>query len=104
MEFREHMKWRQLLLDPNCNFYDLLKVSVDSPAMIIYLDTILSSKSAANGNNAGEIMELHTMGADDGYIQPDIVDLAKVWTGWSVSKKDPSVANDPFSAPLIDPT
>ena len=104
MEFREHMKWRQLLLDPNCNFYDLLKVSVDSPAMIIYLDTILSTRGAANENYAREVMELHAMGADNGYLQQDIVDLAKVWTGWSVAKKDASVANDPFAASLVDPT
>ncbi|HUR46293.1 MAG TPA: DUF1800 family protein [Candidatus Saccharimonadales bacterium] len=104
MEFREHMKWRQLLLDPNCTFYDLLKVSVDSPAMIIYLDTILSTRSAANENYGREIMELHTMGADNGYIQQDIVDLAKVWTGWSVAKKDMSVANDPFATPVLDVT
>jgi uncharacterized protein (DUF1800 family) len=104
MEFREHMKWRQLLLDPNCNFQDLLKVSIESPAMIIYLDTILSTKSAANENYAREIMELHGLGADNGYVQQDIVELAKVWTGWSVAKKDFSVANDPFAAPLADPT
>jgi uncharacterized protein (DUF1800 family) len=104
MEFREHMKWRQLLLNPNCNFYDLLKVSVDSPAMIIYLDTILSSKSAANENYAREIMELHALGADNGYLQQDIVELAKIWTGWSVAKKDISVANDPFAPAVADIT
>ena len=104
MEFREHMKWRQLLLDPNCTFYDLLKVSVDSPAMIIYLDTILSTRSAANENYGREVMELHTMGADNGYLQQDIVELAKVWTGWSVAKKDVSVANDPFAQPVLDVT
>lgn len=73
-EWREYQKWRQLLLDPNCTFYDLLKVSVESPAMIIYLDTILSSRSAANENYAREILELHTFGADNGYLQQDIVD------------------------------
>src|ERR1043166_3253057 len=45
-------------------------------------------------------MELHTMGADNGYIQQDIVDLAKVWTGWRVDKKDASVANNPFANPI----
>jgi uncharacterized protein (DUF1800 family) len=104
LEWREHLKWRQALLDPNCAFYDLLKISVDSPAMIIYLDTILSTRSAANENYAREILELHTMGADNGYIQPDIVDLAKVWTGWSVAKKDPSVADNPFAPAVSDIT
>ncbi len=104
LEWREHLKWRQALLNPDCNFYDLLKISVESPAMIIYLDTILSSRSAANENYAREILELHTLGADNGYIQADIVDLAKVWTGWSVAKKDASVANNPLAPAVLDPT
>jgi uncharacterized protein (DUF1800 family) len=100
LHWREHNRFRQALLNPNCNFYDLLKTSIESEAMIIYLDTILSSKAAPNQNYGREILELHTMGADNGYIQQDIVDLAKVWTGWRVDKKDPSVAGNPFAAPL----
>ena len=103
LHWREHNKFRNALLNPNCTFYDLLKISVESEAMIIYLDTILNSKAAPNQNYAREIMELHTMGADNGYIQQDIVDLAKVWTGWRVDKKDASVANNP-SAPAISRT
>jgi uncharacterized protein (DUF1800 family) len=103
-EFQENKKWRQLLLDPNCTFYDLLKVSIESPAMIIYLDTVLNSKSAANENYARELLELHTMGADNGYLQQDIVDLAKVWTGWRVAKKDISVASNPYAPPVLDVT
>ncbi|HKX61585.1 MAG TPA: DUF1800 family protein, partial [Verrucomicrobiae bacterium] len=104
LDWREYNKWRQLLLDPNCTFYDLLKVSAESPAMIIYLDTILSTRTAANENYARELLELHTFGADNGYIQQDIVDMAKVWTGWSVAKKEHSVATDPFAPPVSDPT
>jgi uncharacterized protein (DUF1800 family) len=104
LDWREYDKWRQLLLDPNCTFYDLLKVSVESPAMIIYLDTILSTRTAANENYGRELLELHTFGADNGYVQQDIVDMAKIWTGWSVAKKDPSVASNPFAPPVSDPT
>jgi uncharacterized protein (DUF1800 family) len=100
LHWREHNKFRQALLDPNCTFYDLLKISIESEAMIIYLDTILNSKAAPNQNYGREVMELHTMGADNGYIQQDIVDLAKVWTGWRVDKKDASVANNPFATPI----
>lgn len=100
LHWREHNKFRQALLKPDCTFYDLLKISVESEAMIIYLDTILNSKAAPNQNYAREVMELHTMGADNGYIQQDIVDLAKVWTGWRVDKKDASVAGDPFATPI----
>jgi uncharacterized protein (DUF1800 family) len=100
LHWREHQLIRQALLNPNCNFYDLLKISIESPAMIIYLDTQLNSRNSPNQNYAREIMELHSMGADNGYIQQDIVDLARVWTGWRVDKKDPGVANNPFAAPL----
>jgi uncharacterized protein (DUF1800 family) len=100
LHWREHDKIRQALLNPNCNFHDLLKISIESPAMIIYLDTILNSRAAPNQNYAREILELHSMGADNGYIQQDIVDLAKVWTGWRVDKKDPAVADSPFAPPI----
>lgn len=100
LHWREHDRFRAALLSPNCNFHDLLQISIESEAMIIYLDTILSGKAAPNQNYAREVMELSTMGADNGYIQQDIVELAKVWTGWRVDKKDASVANNPF-APFI---
>jgi uncharacterized protein (DUF1800 family) len=72
--------------------------------MIIYLDTVLSSRSAANENYARELLELHTFGADNGYIQQDIVDLAKIWTGWRVDKKAVASANNPLAAPVADRT
>jgi uncharacterized protein (DUF1800 family) len=97
LELREHLKFRQALLSPNCNFYDLLKISIESPAMIIYLDTIQNTRAAPNENYGREILELHTMGADNGYVQQDIVELARVWTGWHVTKKDPAAANNPFA-------
>ncbi len=104
LHWREYRKFRDLLLNPNTTFYDLLKVSIESPAMIIYLDTVLNTRAAPNQNYARELMELHTLGVDNGYIQQDIVDMSKVWTGWRVAKKDPSVANDPFAPPVTDIT
>ena len=35
-----------------------------------------------NENWAREILELHTLGVDGGYRQPDVVALAKILTGW----------------------
>jgi uncharacterized protein (DUF1800 family) len=104
LEWREHQQFRQALLNPNCSFYDLLKISIESPAMIIYLDTVLSTRTAPNENYAREILELHTMGADNGYVQQDIVELARVWTGWHVTKKDVSVASNPFAAAVASVT
>lgn len=97
LEWREHDKFRRALLKPDCTFHDLLKISIESPAMIIYLDTILSTRNAANENYAREILELHTFGVDNGYVQQDIVDLAKIWTGWRVGKKAPGNENNPHA-------
>ena len=44
-EYDEMLKWRQVLMDPNGTFYDLLKISIESPAMIIYLDTYVNEKT-----------------------------------------------------------
>lgn len=104
LKWREHQKFRQALLNPNCNFHDLLKISAESPAMIIYLDTILSTRAAANENYGRELLELHSMGVDNGYVQQDIVELAKIWTGWRVAKKDPANALNPHAPNLTNPT
>jgi uncharacterized protein (DUF1800 family) len=37
-----------------------------------------------NENLAREILELHTLGVDGGYTQADVVEFAKVLTGWSI--------------------
>src|SRR5439155_20200245 len=42
IEFKENQRWRQALLNPQCTFYDLLRISAESSAMIIYLDTVNS--------------------------------------------------------------
>jgi uncharacterized protein (DUF1800 family) len=39
-----------------------------------------------NENYARELLELHTFGADNGYTQGDVFELARVLTGWSVDK------------------
>jgi len=104
LEWREHDQFRRALLNPNCTFYDLLEISFESPAMTIYLDTVLNTKSAANENYAREFLELHTWGADNGYIQNDVAELAKIWTGWRVSKKAPENAGNPFAPGVSNPT
>ena len=104
LHWREHKKIRDALLNPNCNFYDLLKISIESPAMVIYLDTVLNSRAAPNQNYGRELLELHAMGADNGYVQQDIVEMAKVWTGWRVVKKAPADFNNPFAPAVTDPT
>lgn len=97
-KFRELTKWRDVLTNPNGTFYDLLRISAESPAMIIYLDTVTSSKGAANENYSREIMELFTMGVDNGYEQKDIEEMSRAWTGWRVDKLATGQENNPFAA------
>ena len=86
-EWREVAQWRNLLLSSNATFYDFLKVSAESPAMIVYLDTVTSRgnpPNLPNENYSRELLELFTVGVDNGYDQSDITNMAPCWTGWTV--------------------
>lgn len=68
-------------------FLDLLMTSGKSAAMMIYLNTDVNVKENPNENYAREVLELHTLGTTDqgtpnGYMQADIVEAAKAFTGW----------------------
>ncbi|MCA9257448.1 MAG: DUF1800 family protein, partial [Phycisphaerales bacterium] len=65
-------------------FKDLLKASALSPAMLLYLNGVENTAGSPNENYAREIMELHTLGVDNGYDQQTIVELARMLTGWEV--------------------
>ncbi len=39
-----------------------------------------------NENYARELLELHTLGVDGGYSQEDVVNVARILTGWSVTE------------------
>ncbi|MCZ6754586.1 MAG: DUF1800 domain-containing protein, partial [Gemmatimonadetes bacterium] len=41
-----------------------------------------------NENYARELLELHTVGVDAGYTQEDVVGVARILTGWSISRRD----------------
>jgi uncharacterized protein (DUF1800 family) len=78
-------------------FEDLLLASCLHPAMLTYLDQAQSigpnsmagqrRKAGLNENLAREILELHTVGADAGYTQADVTELARALTGWSVDRQ-----------------
>lgn len=59
-EFRELIRWRQVWLNPHGTFLDLLRVSAESPAMIIDLDTVTSRGGNANENYSRELLERFT--------------------------------------------
>jgi uncharacterized protein (DUF1800 family) len=100
LEYREINRWRKALLNPQCTFYDLLKISAESPAMILYLDTVDSrgdAKKVANENYARELLELFTFGVDNGYDQSDITTMSRAWTGWTLRLVEKTNEFNPFA-------
>jgi uncharacterized protein (DUF1800 family) len=108
------------VIRPNAlgKFSELLMAVAKSPAMLAYLDNSQSTadlryvtgnqkdrmemaqmNNMANGkkqnrglneNYARELLELHTMGVDSGYTQDDVIETARVLTGWSFAGPEPS--------------
>ena len=82
-------------------FVDMLIAAESHPAMLIYLNNAqsigpdsvagINRSKGLNENFARELLELHTLGVRTGYTQADVVDFAKVLTGWTLR---PAV-NDP---------
>ena len=118
------------VIRPNAlgNFRELLGAVAHSPAMLDYLDNVVSTVDpryvptadlgeypmmtammrpqandqpkkniGLNENYARELLELHTMGVDSGYTQQDVIELARVLTGWSFD--GPNILNRyPYNA------
>jgi uncharacterized protein (DUF1800 family) len=84
-------------------FYDLVLATAKSPAMLFYLDNAESvsptlneqpfagrpganrPKRGLNENYGRELMELHTLGVNSGYTQKDVIEVARCFTGWTIS-------------------
>lgn len=87
------------------NFRTLLGATAKSPAMLAYLNNADSIASPANENYARELLELHTLGAANylndrydawasvpgateglaqGYLDLDVYEVARAFTGWSI--------------------
>ncbi|HKG46977.1 MAG TPA: DUF1800 domain-containing protein [Pyrinomonadaceae bacterium] len=90
-------------------FSTLLQATAQSPAMLFYLDNFQSvspnanqrrggllqqlrpqpqqpqrQRRGINENYARELMELHTLGVDGGYMQKDVQEIARCFTGWTI--------------------
>jgi uncharacterized protein (DUF1800 family) len=112
-------------------YEDMLLASARHPAMLIYLDNIVSQKplgkydqklleryegrdrkprsvealqrySGLNENYARELMELHTLGVDNGYTQRDVTELSRVLTGWTARWNDDGEYGFHFRAEVHD--
>jgi uncharacterized protein (DUF1800 family) len=78
------------------SFRALLGATARHPAMLFYLDNVVSSAPGQNAkgkalglneNYARELMELHTLGVDGGYTQRDVTELARMLTGWTFEQR-----------------
>ena len=87
------------------NFRTMLEAVATSPAMLYYLDNISNTRAGPNENWARELLELHTLGAENylgfmdpfqvppdpvdpgypvGYTDIDVYETASAFTGWSL--------------------
>ncbi|HEY2624592.1 MAG TPA: DUF1800 domain-containing protein [Dyella sp.] len=66
-------------------FRDLVMATLESPAMMEFLDNAQNAKDHVNENYARELMELHTLGVGSGYTQQDVQQLALILTGSGVA-------------------
>lgn len=82
-EMEETDRFRQHALG---NFGDLLMASALNFPMTVYLDNNSNVVAGPNENYAREIMELHTVGVNNGYTQEDIAEVARIFTGWTIQK------------------
>jgi len=44
------------------------------------------ARQGLNENYARELLELHTLGVDGGYTQEDVINVARILTGWSIDR------------------
>lgn len=71
----------------------------DPAAMATAQRTAQRAPRGLNENYARELMELHTLGVDGGYTQQDVINVARVLTGWSIDRRDASFT---FREPVHD--
>jgi uncharacterized protein (DUF1800 family) len=83
-------------------FRDLVMATLESPAMLEFLDNAQNAKGHVNENYARELMELHTLGVNSGYSQQDVQQLALVLTGVGIAPVNGQPQRfNPKLAPLV---
>ncbi len=98
------------------NFRVMLEAMTKSTAMLYYLDNYTSSDEGPNENFGRELLELYGMGAENylgvtpqwevpidgegrpvGYVEGDVLEVARCFTGWTVANGHWSDSRDPNS-------
>jgi uncharacterized protein (DUF1800 family) len=67
------------------NFFSLLLLVTEDPAMLMWLNGASNNKYVPNENYGREMMELFTLGFNNGYTQQDVEEQARALTGWDHS-------------------
>lgn len=94
------------------NFREMLEAVTKSPAMLLYLDGAFNQSGNPNENFARELFELHTLGAEHylgtrertgvegygtgkpaGYVDGDVYEAARCFTGWRVDANQKDAGN-----------
>lgn len=70
------------------NLRDLLIGIAQDPAMLAWLDNKDNVKGKPNENFAREVMELFSMGEGQGYTEKDIREMARAFTGWTLTSDE----------------
>ncbi|MBI1225634.1 MAG: DUF1800 family protein [Bacteroidetes bacterium] len=83
------------------NFKELTKAMTIDPAMLVYLNGRDNTATSPNENYARELLELFTIGKGPlvgpndytNYTEQDVVEMAKVLTGWRINILDNPLPN-----------
>jgi uncharacterized protein (DUF1800 family) len=78
--------WQDVVLAADRRFAEVLLSALTHPAMLVYLDNTQNRRNQLNENLARELLELHTLGAQGGYAQADVQEVARVLTGLGLSR------------------
>ncbi|MEM8932473.1 MAG: DUF1800 domain-containing protein [Acidobacteriota bacterium] len=97
------------------NFRTLLGKVAESTSMLYFLDNYTSTNAGPNENFSRELFELHTLGAENylgvqpqyqvpvdgdgkplGYVDADVFESTRAFTGWSVAYTSDSADNGTF--------
>jgi uncharacterized protein (DUF1800 family) len=65
------------------NFKTFVSEMGKTPAMLVFLNNIQNTRFQINENYARELLELFTLGVDNGYTQADITNVARAITGFN---------------------
>ncbi|HFS67058.1 MAG TPA: DUF1800 family protein, partial [Flavobacteriia bacterium] len=65
------------------NFKEFVRAIGLTPAMLVFLNGYQNTAAEPNENYARELLELFTLGVNNGYTQTDIVNIARALTGYT---------------------